>query len=227
MRDKMGMKTGRNIIDLAKNMVKAYPNAFSPMQFENPVNPDEHYHSTGRELCETFGDNLAACFTTAGGCGTLTGVSRYSKEKNPQVRIYGVEPVGSIIFGGEQGKFLVQEAGLPFTPSILDINHIDFTLKVADIDVFGKAKKLARSEGILIGKTGACSVYAALDPLDDFKPGDNIIVIIPDGGERYIDTIYNNAWLSENNFSELIQQSAIEPGLEEIIIREGGTLNEF
>ncbi|WP_242689421.1 pyridoxal-phosphate dependent enzyme [Photorhabdus cinerea] len=218
----MGMKTGKNIIGLAKNIVEAYPNAFSPMQFDNQLNPDEHYHSTGRELYETFGDNLAACFATAGSCGTLTGVSRYSKEKNPQVRIYGVEPIGSVIFGGEQGKFLVQEAGLPFTPSILDINNIDFTLKVADIDAFRTARKLARSEGILIGETGACSVYAALDHLNDFKPRNNIVVIIPDGGERYIDTIYNNAWLSENNFSELIEESTMEPGLEEIIIIEGG-----
>ncbi len=222
-----GKNTAEYCINIAKNIVKAYPNAFIPMQFENQVNPDEHYRSTGYELYETFGDNLAACFATAGSCGTLTGVSRYLKEKNPQVRIYGVEPVGSVIFGGEQRKFLVQGAGLPFTPSILDINNIDFTLKVADIDAFRTARELARNEGILIGGTGACSVYAALDHLDDFKPGDNIVVIIPDGGERYIDTIYNDVWLSENNFSELIEESTVDPCLEEVIIRMGCTINKF
>ncbi|WP_228939736.1 PLP-dependent cysteine synthase family protein, partial [Photorhabdus thracensis] len=222
-----GVDTVKYRIDLTKEIIKAYPNAFSPMQFENQVNPDEHYHSTGRELYETFGDNLTACFSTAGSCGTLTGISRYLKEKNPQVRIYGVEPVGSIIFGGEPGKYLVQGAGLAFTPTILDCSNIDFTLKVADIDAFRMARKLARNEGILIGGTGACAVSAALDRLDDFKPGDNIVVIIPDSGERYIDTIYNNTWLFENNFSELIEESTTESGLEEIIISMGCTLNEF
>ncbi|CAQ86156.1 cysteine synthase a [Photorhabdus asymbiotica] len=222
-----GTDTVKYRIDLTKEIIKAYPNAFSPMQFENQINPDEHYHSTGRELYETFGDNLTACFATAGSCGTLTGISRYLKEKNPWVRIYGVEPVGSVIFGGEPGKYLVQGAGLTFVPSILDLSNIDITLKITDIDAFRMARKLARDEGILLGGTGACSVCAVLDRLDDFKPGDNIVVIIPDSGERYIDTIYNDAWLSENNFSELVEESTTEPGLKEIIMRMGCTLNEF
>ncbi|WP_391528061.1 PLP-dependent cysteine synthase family protein [Photorhabdus akhurstii] len=222
-----GTDTVKYRIDLTREIIKAYPNAFSPMQFENQVNPDEHYHSTGRELYETFGNNLTACFATAGSCGTLTGISRYLKEKNPQVRIYGVEPVGSVIFGGEQGKYLVQGAGLTFIPSILDRSNIDITLKVADIDAFRIARKLARNEGILIGGTGGCAVSAALNHLDDFKPGDNIVVIIPDSGERYIDTIYNDTWLFENNFSELVEESKIEPQLEEIITNMGCVLNEF
>ncbi|NHB94915.1 PLP-dependent cysteine synthase family protein [Photorhabdus stackebrandtii] len=222
-----GTNTAKQLISLTKEIVKAYPNAFSPMQFENQVNPNEHYHSTGRELYETFGDNLTACFVTAGSCGTLTGISRYLKEKNPQVRIYGVEPVGSAIFGGEPGKYLVQGAGLTFTPSILDRSNIDITLKIADIDAFRIARKLARNEGILIGGTGGCAVSAVLSHLDDFKPGDNIVVVIPDSGERYIDTMYNDTWLSENNFSELIEESTIEVNLKEIITRMGCTLNEF
>ncbi|WP_246550320.1 PLP-dependent cysteine synthase family protein [Photorhabdus caribbeanensis] len=222
-----GTDTVKHRIDLTKEIIRAYPNAFSPMQFENQVNPDEHYQSTGRELYEIFGNDLTACFATAGSCGTLTGISRYLKEKNPQVRIYGVEPEGSVIFGGESGKYLVQGAGLTFTPSILDRSNIDITLKVADIDAFRIARKLARNEGILIGGTGGCAVSAALNHLDDFKPGDNIVVIIPDSGERYIDTIYNDTWLFENNFSELVEESRTEPQLEEIITNMGCVLNEF
>ncbi|WP_387689943.1 PLP-dependent cysteine synthase family protein [Photorhabdus sp. RM71S] len=222
-----GTDTVKYRIDLTKEIIKAYPNAFSPMQFENQVNPDEHYRSTGRELYETFGNNLTACFATAGSCGTLTGISRYLKEKNPQIQIYGVEPEGSIIFGGESGKYLVQGAGLTFIPSILDRTNIDITLKVTDIDAFRVARKLARNEGILIGGTGGCAVSAALNRLDDFKPGDNIVVIIPDSGERYIDTIYNDTWLFENNFSELVEESKTEPQLEEIITNMGCVLNEF
>lgn len=222
-----GIDTVLYRIELTKKIVAAYPDAFSPMQFENKDNPEAHYRSTAKEIYSEFGETLSGIFITAGSCGTITGVSRFIKEKNPAVKITAVEPEGSIIFGGEAGKYFIQGAGLAFRPEILDDRYIDNAVKISDFTAFKIARELARKEGILLGGTGACALAAALANLHSFKEGDNIVVVIPDSGERYVDTIYNDAWLNEHHFSELVKSSDCDSRLIELVKNLGCTFNEF
>ncbi|MEQ2025131.1 cysteine synthase family protein [Xenorhabdus szentirmaii] len=222
-----GIDTVLYRIELTKKITELYPNSFSPMQFENEDNPIEHYHSTAREIYNQFSDRLNGIFITAGSCGTITGVSKYIKTVNPETKIFAVEPQGSIIFGGEAGKYFVQGAGLAFRPSILDDSYIDDAIKISDLTAFKTARELARQEGILIGGTGACALAAALQNLHLFNKGDHLVVVIPDSGERYVDTIYNDTWLAEHNFSELIEESLCDDKLKELVYELGCTFNEF
>ncbi|MDR0218309.1 MAG: cysteine synthase family protein [Enterobacteriaceae bacterium] len=222
-----GIDTVLYRIELTKKIIASYPNAFSPMQFENEDNPLEHYHSTAHEIYDQFGEQLNGVFITAGSCGTITGVSKYIKERNPETKVFAIEPQGSIIFGGDSGKYFVQGAGLAFRPIILDDSHIDDAIKISDLIAFKTARELARKEGILIGGTGACALAAALDNLHHFNSGDNIVIIIPDSGERYVDTIYNDTWLADHDFAALIQESTCDNELKNIIYDLGCTLNEF
>ena len=223
-----GVDTVLYRIDLTKKIVKNYPNSFSPMQFENSDNPETHYSSTAREIYNQFGEDLDGIFVTAGSCGTITGVSKYFKEKKHHVRITAVEPEGSIIFGGEPGKYFIQGAGLAFRPSILDDQYIDSSMKISDFTAFKIARDLASKEGILLGGTGACALAAALESLDSFKKNDTVVVVIPDSGERYVDTIYNDNWLNEHNFSDLVfDESGCDSDLKNIIKELGCTFNDF
>ncbi|MGP2450582.1 PLP-dependent cysteine synthase family protein [Pantoea stewartii subsp. indologenes] len=222
-----GIDTVLYRIELTKKIIAAYPDAFSPMQFENEHNPEAHYHSTAKEIHSEFGETLSGIFITAGSCGTITGVSKYMKEKNPAVKITAVEPEGSIIFGGKAGKYFIQGAGLAFRPAILDDRYIDKAVKVSDFTAFKVARELAIKEGILIGGTGACALAAALANLHLFNKGDNILVVIPDSGERYIDTMYNDEWLNKHHFSELVKASDCDTKLIELVKKLGCTFNEF
>ncbi|MEL5515579.1 cysteine synthase family protein [Serratia bockelmannii] len=222
-----GVDTVLYRIELTKKIIASYPNAFSPMQFENIDNPQEHYNSTAQEIHNQFSGDISGVFITAGSCGTITGVSKYLKENNSDVKIFAVEPKGSIIFGGEADKYFVQGAGLAFRPDILDDTYIDDAIKISDFDAFKTARSLASKEGILIGGTGACALSAALDNLHKFKRGDNVIVIIPDSGERYVDTIYNDKWLAAHNFSTLIEKSDTDSVLQNLVCKLGCTFNEY
>ncbi|MFJ5317371.1 PLP-dependent cysteine synthase family protein [Pectobacterium versatile] len=222
-----GIDTVLYRIELTKKIISLYPNAFSPMQFENEDNPQEHYDSTAREIYSQFSGDISGVFITAGSCGTITGVSRYLKEMNPAIKVFAVEPMGSIIFGGEAGKYFVQGAGLAFRPKILDDRYIDDSIKISDFTAFKIARELARKEGILIGGTGACALSAGLERLNKFNQGDNVVIIIPDSGERYVDTIYSDIWLAKHGFSELIEKSDCDNELTSLVYELGCTLNDF
>ncbi|MCL2893933.1 PLP-dependent cysteine synthase family protein [Brenneria tiliae] len=222
-----GIDTVLYRIELTKKIIRLYPNSFSPMQFENEDNPQAHFNSTGREIYRQFENNLHGIFITAGSCGTITGTSRYIKRVNPDTKIFAVEPQGSVIFGGEPGKYFVQGAGLAFRPKILDETCIDNAVKISDLTAFKMARDVARKEGILLGGTGACALAAAFQHLHHFNAGDNVVVVIPDSGERYVDTIYNDTWLTEHHFSELVEESTCDDKLKGLVYELGCTFNEF
>jgi len=163
---------------------------FIPGQFENPANPKAHYETTGPEIWrDTNGeiDVFVACIGTG---GTLTGIGKYLKEKNPDIKIVGIEPYSSpLITKGEAGVHGLQGIGANFIPDILDKDIYDEIITVKDEDAYKVGKEIAHSEGLLVGITSGAAVFAAtyLAKRSDNK-GKVIVAILPDTGERYLST---------------------------------------
>jgi cystathionine beta-synthase len=197
----VGMDTVQLRIAVANHLAKTIPNAISLGQYSNAANPDIHYHTTGPEIWNQLDGSLSAVVMAVGTCGTISGVGRYLKERNPRIRIIGVEPRGSIIFGGEDGHYLIQGGGLSFIPSILDRSVIDEGWKVSDADAVKSIHDLAALEGWMVGGTSGLVVHVLREIAKQFGSGENIVGIVPDGGERYLDTIYNEEWLEQQNFA--------------------------
>jgi cysteine synthase len=197
-----GMDTVELRIAVANSLAGSTPNCISLGQYSNSANPEIHYETTGPEIWEAMDGRIDAVVAAVGTCGTISGVGRYLKEKDSKIQIVGVEPEGSIIFGGEDRRYLIQGGGLSFIPSILNRAVIDAGRKVSDAAAIGAAHEFARQEGWMIGGTGGLVVHA-LGQLAGELPGARLVGIIPDGGERYLDTLYDQPWLVQEGFRPL------------------------
>ncbi len=162
--------------------------AFMPQQFNNPSNPDIHYKTTGPEIWEATAGKIDVFIAGIGTGGTITGTGKYLKEKNPNIKVVGVEPKASAVLSGEEpGKHGIQGIGAGFIPKVLNTDLLDKIIKVSDADALKIAKELAVKEGILCGISGGAAGFAALHMAEKEK-NKNIVVIIPDTGERYLST---------------------------------------
>ncbi len=171
----------------ADRLKEQYPEAFLPSQFDNPNNPLAHYRTTGPEIWDQTEGKVDALVITVGTGGTLTGVSRYIKAKNPQVKVYAVEPAGSpVLSGGNKGPHRIQGIGAGFIPKVLDRSLIDEVIQVQDDQAFLYAQKLAEQEGILAGISSGAAVAAAVQVAERLGWGQNVVTILPDTGERYL-----------------------------------------
>lgn len=198
-----GMDTVELRIQVATRLASTIPNAISLGQYSNPSNVAIHYQTTGPEIWRDLEGRVDAVVIAVGTCGTITGVGRYLKERNPSVRVVGVEPFGSEIFGPERRPYLIQGGGLSFVPSILDRSVIDEGWKVHDEDAITAIHSLAVNDGWAVGGTGGLVVHVLKRIAKDFGPESNLVGIIPDAGERYLDTIYDDQWLKQHNFHQL------------------------
>jgi cysteine synthase len=196
------------------------------MQYENYSNLQTHYLYTGQEIWEDFKEKLDVCVMAVGTCGTISGVGKALKEKNVNIKIYGVEPEGSIIFGGKPGQYYIQGGGLSFIPKILNRNFIDKGFKVSDFNAIKTAKELAEKEGVMVGGTGALVAHICINLAKELGANKNIVGVIPDAGDRYLDTIYNNEWCLYHKFIFKKNKLPTEE-LTNILEKEGCTLNEF
>ncbi len=183
-----GAKGMLGSIEKANELHEATPNSFIPSQFENPDNPAAHILTTGPEIyrdTEGKADIFVACIGTG---GTVSGTGRYLKEKNPDIKIIGVEPFDSpLITKGVAGKHGIQGIGANFIPENLDTDVIDEVLTVRTEDCFAMCRKLAHSEGILAGISSGAALCAAKEiALRDENKGKCIVVLLPDSGERYM-----------------------------------------
>jgi len=200
----MGMDTVELRIAVANYLADKVPNAITLGQYSNPGNPEIHYQTTGPEIWQDMQGEVSAVVVAVGTCGTISGVGRYLKEKDKNIKIVGAEPEGSIIFGGENGKYLVQGGGLSFIPSIFDPNVVDMGVKVKDADSFGYIREVALKEGWMLGGTGGVVLGGIRQIAKHFGPEDNIVGIIPDSGERYIDSLFNDSWMVNKGFADKI-----------------------
>lgn len=174
-------------IKAAEELAARIPNAFIPMQFDNPANPDAHRETTAIEIFEDFEGKLDAFVLTAGTGGTLTGTGEELKKRIPNLKIYVVEPKGSpVISGGKPGPHKIPGTGPGFVPSILNRDVYDEILLIEDRDAQSTARRLAAEEGILLGASGAASVFFALQIAKDLPKAARVLCIAPDTGERYL-----------------------------------------
>ncbi|MEA2012743.1 MAG: cysteine synthase A [Verrucomicrobiota bacterium] len=184
---KEGMK---GAVQKAEELAEENKDSFMPQQFSNPANPNAHKKNTAFEIWDDTDGKIDIFIAGVGTGGTLTGVAQTLKQKNKNIRIVAIEPSTSAILSGEEArKHSIQGIGAGFVPDVLDCNLIDDIVKVSDQEAIEMSKKLAVKEGILSGISSGAAVFAAMKYAE--KPqnsGKNIVVILPDTGERYLST---------------------------------------
>ena len=198
-----------NYIKVAERIVKETPNSFMPNQYLNQANPEAHYKTTGPEIWEQSSGKIDILVATVGTGGTISGIAKYLKQKNPKIRIIGVDPEGSLYhheFYGTKGdihSYKVEGIGEDFLPATLNLKIIDEIITVNDKEAFLTARKLAQEEGIFAGGSSGSAVFAALQVANRPESKDKVIVVIlPDTGRNYLNKIYSDEWMIENGFLE-------------------------
>jgi len=185
-----GAKGMKGAIAKADELAKEIPNSFIPGQFVNPENPKMHYLTTGPEIWEDTEGAIDAFIAGVGTGGTLSGVGKFLKEKNPAVKIIAVEPATSpVLSQGKAGAHKIQGIGAGFIPDTLDTNIYDEIVAVANEDAFKFGREFSRAEGVLVGISSGAALAAAvqISARADFK-NKNIVVLLPDTGDRYLST---------------------------------------
>jgi cystathionine beta-synthase len=191
---------------VADRLTDEIPGAFQPNQYFNRANPQAHYEATGPELWDQTGGRITHLVAGVGTGGTITGTSRYLRERNPELVVVGADPEGSIYSGGPENvrPYLVEGVGEDFWPQTFDPTVVDRWITVSDRDAFLTARRLAQLEGILAGGSGGLALHAALQLAAECKdqPDALIVVILPDGGRSYLSKIYSDAWMRQYGFLE-------------------------
>ena len=186
---------------VADRLTREIPNAFQPNQYFNQNNPRTHYESTGPEIWRQTGGRITHFVAGVGTGGTITGISRFLKERNPGVHVTGADPEGSIYTSETMHAYKVEGVGEDFWPGTFDPAVVDKWVQVSDRDALTMARRVTREEGILVGGSCGMAVWAALEvarEVDD--AGALVVVLLPDSGRGYLSKIYNDDWMRENGF---------------------------
>lgn len=220
----------RSYYSVANRLEKEIPNSMYMNQYDNLSNREAHYESTGPELWEQTGGKITHLVAGMGTCGTIVGIARYLKEKNPDIKIIGVDTYGSVFQKlHETGEFdeaeiypyLTEGIGEDILPDNCDMDVIDKIVKVSDKDAALVTRKMARTEGLFCGWSCGSAMHGALEYAFQEQLGadDMMVVILPDHGTRYLGKVYNDNWMTDHSFIDKDSQLTAE----QILARKDGT----
>jgi len=197
--------------NVSDRLVKEIKGAWKPDQYSNPNNPQSHYESTGPEIWEQTDGKITHFVTGIGTGGTISGIGRYLKERNPDVQIVGADPAGSVYSGGSGRPYLVEGVGEDFWPTTYDKSIADRVIEVSDGDSFAMTRRLAREESLLVGGSSGMAVAAAVRLAHELSTQPDaedkvIVVLLPDSGRGYLTKVFNDEWLSQYGFGSAVAQ---------------------
>jgi N-(2-amino-2-carboxyethyl)-L-glutamate synthase len=201
-------------IATARALAQSLPNCVNLDQYNNPAAIDAHFRTTGPEIFEQTAGNIDVLIGSASTGSHLSGTAKYLKSRNPALHVIGVEPLGSVVFGGRYTPFLQNGTGLSFQPGNIMTALVDEVIKVTDRAAFSACRTLARSEGLLLGGSSGSVIHAANEYLDRTQRAQTVVVLLPDGGLKYLDTVYNDDWLCDTGFADLVDATDREPATE-------------
>jgi len=191
--------------EVAKRIGREMPGAYLANQYYNPTNPEAHFRTTGPEIWKQTGGKVDYFVAGLGTGGTISGTARYLKQQNPKIKVIGADPIGSILRDYFYTKkmvpaktYKVEGIGEDFLPGTLDFSMIDEVIPVNDAQSLNLARRLAREEGILAGGSSGTALFAALQVAHQAKPGQVVVVLIPDTGERYLSKVHSDEWMRDN-----------------------------
>ena len=185
-----GAKGMKGAIAKAEELAREIPNSFIPGQFVNPSNPKAHFETTGPEIWEDTDGEVDIFIAGVGTGGTITGVGEYLKSKNPNIKVFAVEPASSpVLSTGVAGAHKIQGIGAGFVPDVLNTKIYDGIITVSNEDAFATGKLIGKSEGILVGISSGAAAFAAIELAKrPENAGKKIVVLLPDTGDRYLST---------------------------------------
>ena len=185
---------------VSDRLAREVPNAWKPDQYHNPQNPQAQYETAGPEIWEQTRGRVTHFVAGIGTGGTITGIGRFLKERNPSIQIIGADPEGSVYSGGSGRPYLVEGIGEDFWPTTYDPSVVDRVIAVSDAESFATARRVTREEGLLLGGSGGTAIAAALVAGRDL-PADAVMVVhLPDSGRGYLSKIFNDAWMTDYGF---------------------------
>jgi cystathionine beta-synthase len=197
----------RSYYSVARRLAIDTPNSFYTNQYSNPANPDAHYRLTGPEIWEQTGGQIDALVVGMGTGGTISGCGLYLKEKNPKIKIIGVDPEGSIYYDQfkynrrvEAQPYKIEGIGEDFIPGTIDLGIVDDVIRVADRESFLMTRRLLAEEGIFAGISSGAAVMGAIRYARRLRLPRQILVILPDSGNRYLSKVWNDAWMRDAGF---------------------------
>jgi len=197
----------RSYYSVAKKLAGEIPNSFYPNQYDNPMNPQAHYRTTGPEIWEDSEGQITHFVCGLGTGGTISGVGKFLKEKNPAIKVIGVDPYGSVYYDffkrGEVVKaktYVVEGIGEDFFPTTMDLKILDDVIRVSDEECFVIARRLVKLEGLFTGGSGGGCISATLRVAQDLDPNAFVVAFLPDTGMRYLSKVYNDEWMRERGY---------------------------